>query len=208
MSVAYGKRQVLSGIRLSLPQGIFVLQGANGTGKSTLLRVLAGAQSADDGEVFIDGLSMIRTPDAARRRLSYVPDESSVYPFMTGTELLRFVASAKQAALDEAVVGLVGDFDLAPQVDVRFDAMSLGTQKKMLLCAAWIGTPRVIFMDEPSNGLDSRARERLADQIRSWRNRGTVLFTTHDCDLVAATDASVLVMEELLRAGCSPAVPS
>jgi ABC-2 type transport system ATP-binding protein len=208
LDASYGKRQVLTSVHLSLPEGIFALQGANGIGKSTLLRVLAGAQSADGGEVWIDGLSMTRTPDAARRRLSYVPDEVSVYPFMTGTELFRFVASAKQAALDDATLGLINDFDLVLQIDLRFDAMSLGTQKKMLLCAAWIGTPRVIFMDEPSNGLDRRARERLANQIRSWRDRGTVLFTTHDREFVAATDASVLAMEELLQAGRVPVVPS
>lgn len=201
LSVCYGKRQVLRAVGLSLAEGVFALQGANGVGKSTLLRVLAGAQAAEAGEVWIDGLSMARTPEAARRRLSYVPDESPVYPFMTGSEFLRFVARTRRTGLDDGLPELIGDFELAPQLQVRFDAMSLGTQKKMLLCAAWIGTPRVILMDEPSNGLDSRARDRLAAQIRSWSERATMLFSTHDPDMIAATGASILMMDELLDGG-------
>lgn len=201
LCVAYAARPVLNSVELSLPEGTFALQGANGIGKSTLLRTLAGAQVMDAGEIWIDGLSMARAPAAARRRLSYVPDESTVYPFLTGAEFLAFVARVKRVALDNGVRGLITRFELAPQLDVRFDAMSLGTQKKFLLCAAWIGMPRVIIMDEPGNGLDSTARDHLAAQVRTWRDRGTVLFTTHDPDMVASTNASVLAMEELLHTG-------
>jgi ABC-type multidrug transport system ATPase subunit len=194
LSASYGAHPVLTSASLSLPEGLFALQGANGIGKSTLLRLLAGAQPADGGEVWIDGISLMRSPLAARRRLSYVPDDSPVYPFMTGIELLRFVALAKRNTLDAVIGQMVREFDLSSQLDVRFDAMSLGTRKKVLLCAAWIGTPRVILMDEPSNGLDRQSRDHLIERLCSWGNNGTVLFATHDTNMVVTTNASVVTL--------------
>jgi ABC-2 type transport system ATP-binding protein len=201
LSASYGGRLVFTSAGLSLPEGVYALQGANGIGKSTMLRLLAGAQPADSGEVWIDGISLMQSPQEARRRLSYVPDESPIYPFMTGKDLLNFVAVAKRVGLDEPIADLVRDLDLSSQLDVRFDAMSLGTQKKMLLCAAWIGAPRLILMDEPSNGLDRRSRVRLIALLEFWSDRGTVLFTSHDAEFMAATGANIIVMDDVLRAG-------
>jgi ABC-2 type transport system ATP-binding protein len=148
--------------------------------------------------VWIDGYSLARSPEVARQLLSYVPDECPIYPFMTGKDLLQFVTLTKRAVVEEDLIQMIQDFNLGSQLDARFDAMSLGTQKKVLLCAAVIGAPRVVLMDEPSNGLDRHARERLITLILSWRSRATILFATHDAELVAATGAASLEMEQVL----------
>jgi ABC-type multidrug transport system ATPase subunit len=198
LAASYAGRPVFAAANLALAAGVHALQGANGSGKSTLLRLLAGAQPADAGEILIDDIALERAPEAARRRLSYVPDQSPVYPFLTGREFLRFVAAAKRAGLDGAAGELAAGLGVPPHLDTRFDAMSLGTQKKLLLVAAWIGEPRVVLLDEPSNGLDQAARDCLAAWLRH-RNAGAVIFyASHDADFVAATGASIVSMDDVL----------
>lgn len=198
LAASYGGRTVFRSVNIALGAGLYALQGANGIGKSTLLRLLAGARQPDRGEVWICDASLTRQPRAARQLLSFVPDESPLYPFMTGRDLLRFLASVKQADLGESIAGIIADFGLAPHLDIRFDTMSLGTQKKMLVCASFIGAPRVVLADEPSNGLDRASRERL---IRLWREPRmpmTVLFTSHDATFIDELGATQIAMEELL----------
>jgi len=195
---SFGWRSIFRGLRDELRPGVYALQGANGSGKSTLLSILAGAQSADAGEVWIDGLSLSRQPLPARRRVSYVPDESPIYPFMTGRDLLDFVAMAKQTRIDAHVLELVADYGLAPYSQTRFGAMSLGTQKKFMLCAAWIGKPSVLLMDEPSNGLDNYARDVLARLIRHRNTQSVTLFASHDSAFVEASGASIIQLDRLI----------
>ena len=200
LSVSYGRRVVFSNAALALDAGVYALQGPNGIGKSTMLLVLAGVLPADAGTVWIDGVDLMRAPEKAKQRLSYVPDESPIYPFMTGKDLLLFVASIKRSNLNSAVLSLIKRFQLSPCLDARFDAMSLGTQKKILVCASLIGSPRVLLFDEPSNGLDLEARACLVEHVREWGRHGTVLLTSHDVDFVRGTGASVISMPRLIGA--------
>ncbi|OIQ76205.1 putative ABC transporter ATP-binding protein YxlF [mine drainage metagenome] len=194
---SFGWRQVLRGISDHLDPGAYALQGPNGSGKSTLLGILSGAISADSGEVWIDDISMKDAPLVARRRLSYVPDESPIYPFMTGSDLLDFVAMAKKTAIGPDTLEFVAQLGLSPYLQTRFGAMSLGTQKKFMLCAAWIGHPQVMLLDEPSNGLDAQARDLLAHRIRErGPQRRLTLFTTHDTAFVETCEAAVLPMAQ------------
>jgi len=195
---SYGWRSIFQGIHDDLAPGVYALQGANGSGKSTLLAILAGAIPADAGEVWVDGISLHQHPLLARQRLSYAPDESPIYPFMTGRDLLDFVAMAKQTLVDTALLALATEFGLNPHLLTRFGAMSLGTQKKFMLCAAWIGNPAVMLLDEPSNGLDNPARQVLALHIRGRAARGVTLFASHDATFVEACGATVVHMDRFV----------
>lgn len=197
ISKAYGTRRIFNDLNYRLSAGVYAIQGPNGIGKSTLLGIMSGAIAADAGDISIDGISMKASPMQVRQRLSYVPDESPAYPFMTGLDLLDFVAMAKKTRIDTGIMQLVAHFGLTPHLDTRFAVMSLGTQKKFMLCAAWIGEPQAIFMDEPSNGLDAGARDLLADMIQQRRNNRLILFSTHDADFVAACNATVLDIEQI-----------
>jgi len=197
LTASYERHVIFRSASLALGAGIYALQGPNGIGKTTLLRLLAGVQPADAGEVWIDSISLMQGAEKAKQNLSYVPDESPIYPFMTGNELLQFVAAIKRADIDTNVRALIDEFGLYAHLDTRFDAMSLGAQKKMMLCAAWIGAPRVFLLDEPSNGLDQAARNVLAKLFAS--QDGTVLFAAHDADFVAATGASVIEMQDIIE---------
>ena len=195
---SYGTRAIFQSAHLNLDTGVYALQGPNGIGKSTLLGLLAGALPADAGDVWIDGVSLTHAPLAARQRLSYVPDESPIYPFMTGRELLNFVAMAKKTVIMPDMLTLVNGFGLDAYLNTSFSALSLGTQKKLLLSAAWIGEPSVLLLDEPSNGLDVDARIFLAKLLQEKGRRSAILFSTHDADFVAAAGAAVIKMDQIL----------
>jgi heme-transporting ATPase len=187
---------VFTGLDLEFGPGAHALMGPNGSGKSTLLRSLAGALRPASGTVTIAGHDLARDPLAARRRLGYAPDETAAYPFMTPAELLRFVASAKGADIAADFVDALG---LTPHLDQRFDTLSLGTQKKAMLAAAWIGDPAVLLLDEPGNGLDAAARAALVTRIVGAAATRTILFVTHDAELVAETGAHIIRMDRLVR---------
>lgn len=207
LAASYSGRAIFHSVDCAFAAGVWALRGPNGIGKSTLLRLLAGAQAADVGHVWIDGIDLMQAPEDAKRRLSYVPDESPIYPFMTGEELLRFVSNAKRTEVGATAFGLIQAFGLARDLRTRFDALSLGGRKKMMLCAAWIGAPRVVLLDEPSNGLDLASRDHLVHMIRRVGHESAILFSAHDTDFVAACGATVIEMQSLLGSGPNVPVP-
>jgi len=194
---SFGSRQVLRDAGASLAAGAHALRGPNGIGKSTLLRLLAGVEEIDSGAVWIAGINLHQAPAATKARLAYAPDECPVYPFMTGRELLAFVAYAKRCAVPTEVLTIVERFGLARHLDTRCGAMSLGTQKKLMLAAAWIGDPAVLLFDEPSNGLDMDARALLIELLREKTKTATALVSTHDQAFAHAIGASVIEFESL-----------
>jgi ABC-2 type transport system ATP-binding protein len=194
---SYGSRPVLQGRTGRFAPGAYALRGPNGIGKSTLLRVLAGVDDADGGDIVIAGHSLRAQPAAAKARLAYAPDECPVYPFVTGRELLAFVAWAKGCAIPDKVSHIVERFGLARHLDTRCGAMSLGTQKKLMLAAGWIGAPAVLLLDEPSNGLDADARAVLIDLLAAQRDTSVVFMSTHDRAFADAIGASMVEFEAL-----------
>ena len=200
---SFGNKTVLQGASGRFAPGVHALRGPNGIGKSTLLRLLAGIVEPDGGTIHIGPHSLADAPLAAKSCLSYVPDECPVYPFMRGHEFLQFVAWAKGCKLEADVLDIAQRLGLAAHLDTRFADMSLGTQKKTMLAAAWIGAPLVMLFYEPSNGLDVAARDVLAGLIKAACQRGTILVSTHDADFIAALGAQVIHFDTL--SGMAPA---
>ena len=194
---SFGNKTVLHRAGASFRPGIHALRGPNGIGKSTLLRILAGIVAPDRGTIHIGAHSLTDSPLAAKACLSYVPDDCPVYPFMSGIEFLHFVAYAKRCKLGDEVMDIAHGFGLAPHLGTRFADMLLGTQKKTMLAAAWIGEPLVMLFDEPNNGLDVAAREVLVKLIKAARSHRTVLVSAHDEDFVAAAEAQVVHFDTL-----------
>lgn len=200
LSKRFGPKPVIRNARGQLSAGAYALQGANGSGKSTLLAMLAGAIDPDAGDIWIDGVHLGQQGATARQHLAYAPDESPVYPFATGRDFLELVAQSRRCAVAGDALQLAEQLGLTPHWFTRFDAMSLGTQKKFLLSAAWLGDSRVMLLDEPSNGLDHAARDVLAQWIARHAAQRVLLFASHDAAFVQACGARVVQLGEWVEA--------
>ncbi|WP_336761407.1 ABC transporter ATP-binding protein [Asaia sp. VD9] len=195
LEMAYKGRAVFSSVSLALPVGLHGLRGSNGTGKSTLLRGLSGVAKLQRGRVLIAGHDLSRQPVAAKSCLAYVPDEGALYPFMTGRDLFALCAWARKA--ESLSSNLIEGFGLGPHLDKRYDALSLGTRRKMLIASAFIGRPQVLLMDEPGNGLDVDSRQFLMTLLSEAARSACILVSTHDGAFLDALGARIIRMETL-----------
>lgn len=156
----YGRRAVLRGVTLAVPRGATtVLLGANGEGKTTLLRAALGLVAVRRGRIRVAGLDPCARPDDVRRRVGYVPATPDVYGWMRVPDLFRYLeahyrtwSAARAAALVEA---------LAVPTDVPFCRLSRGQGMKAMLAAALAPEPDVLLLDEPFAGLDPLVRDEV-----------------------------------------------
>lgn len=192
LAMRFGAQQLFNGLDFTAGPGAVALVGPNGTGKSTLLTLLAGIATPQAGTIRIAGHALAQAPHQAKRHLAYVPDESVAYDFMTGAQFLGMVDALRGTRDAPQAAALIAGLGLTAHVDKRFAAMSLGTRKKFMLAAGLMGDAPVVLMDEPSNGIDADAKAWLAELIRVQSASRLLLFSTHDGELIAATGARLL----------------
>jgi ABC-2 type transport system ATP-binding protein len=180
---SYGKQVVLDGIDLDVPEGsVFALLGPNGAGKTTAVHILTTLISADAGEVRIGGHDVAREPDAVRRLIGLTGQVSAVDGQFTGEENLRLMADlqhlGKQAGR-QRVAELLERFDLLEAASKPAMTYSGGMRRRLDLAMTLVRTPRIIFLDEPTTGLDPRSRHVMWDIVHELVDDGvTILLTT------------------------------
>lgn len=174
---AFSGKAALAGLDLALPRGAFVaLLGPNGAGKTTALSLLLGLRIPDRGEAVLLGGSP--RDDDIRRRVGVTPQVSAFPPGLKVREIVAFVAAHYPDPLPEAK--LYERFGLGEVAPRQVGGLSGGEQRRLAVSLALVGNPEVVFLDEPSTGLDVVARHRLWDALRSFHaGGGTVLLTTH-----------------------------
>ncbi|WGS54054.1 ATP-binding cassette domain-containing protein [Paraburkholderia sp. D15] len=186
----YGERVIFQGLHHDIPSGCVALDDESGSGKSTLLGVLAGTLAADSGDVWIGGHSLRAAPRAAQAVLTYVPEDCLAESQQTGRAYLHEVAAARETTLGTAALDLADRFGLTPHLDKRFEQMSFGTRKKIVLTASVLGETSVLLADEPVGGLDASARAVLVDLFRSLGETRTVFFSSYDAAFTEACKAT------------------
>ncbi|MEM8993816.1 MAG: ABC transporter ATP-binding protein [Acidobacteriota bacterium] len=174
----YGDFEALSEVSFSVDGGIFGLLGANGAGKSTLFKATVGLIRLDGGEILIDGLDAQRDGLEVRRRLGYLPEDLELYDRLTGLELLELVAGLK--GLDDVDERLewLSFFQLDAAKDQLISGYSLGMRKKIGLASALLGSPRLVLLDEPLNGLDTDSMRRLRLRMEAMAKAGTTFIVS------------------------------
>jgi len=172
----YGEIVAVDNVSLSISRGeVYSLVGANGAGKSTLLRMLVGITEPDAGRLSICGEDLSNRAASTRRHLGYLPEELVLYERLTGKEYLELVAGLKDA--DSATIPEeLGFFELLPAQNKLVGGYSLGMRKKLGLAAAMMGSPEVLVLDEPLNGLDVEMMRKLRHRIEAERNNGRALL--------------------------------
>ncbi|MDG4759068.1 ATP-binding cassette domain-containing protein [Micromonospora sp. WMMD710] len=180
---SYGDKVVLDGIDLEIAEGtIFALLGPNGAGKTTIVRILSTLINADGGEARIAGHDLSREADAVRALIGVTGQFSAVDNLLTGRENLRLMADLchlDRAAGRRRTDDLLTQFDLVEVAGKPVSTYSGGMRRRLDLAMTLVGEPRVIFLDEPTTGLDPRSRRAMWQIIRDLVAGGvTILLTT------------------------------
>ncbi|WP_022793067.1 ABC transporter ATP-binding protein [Marinococcus halotolerans] len=166
---------------------IFGFLGPNGAGKTTTMRMLAGLLEPSSGDGYIHGKSIKNQALEAKQQLAYLPDKPDIYPKLTGWEFLQFIASVFKIDKNiwiEHATRLLHRFDLTESAGKLMETYSHGMKQKIALTGALIHQPSVIFLDEPTVGLDPKSSRDLRAILRETAAEGTaVFFSTHMLDV-------------------------
>jgi ABC-type multidrug transport system ATPase subunit len=175
--------QALRNLSLTIGANMFGLLGPNGAGKSSLMRTVATLQDADEGEVWLDDINVLRDKDAVRRVLGYLPQEFGIYPKLSAIDMLDHLAIMKgitsRGERKAAVEGLLQQTNLW---DVRKKALgtySGGMKQRFGIAQALLGNPKLIIVDEPTAGLDPSERNRFLNLLSSIGDQVIVILSTH-----------------------------
>lgn len=176
---SYGSTRALDGLELSVPTGRVVgFLGPNGAGKTTTLRILLGLLRADGGSVRVLGGDPRRQAVALHRRLAYVPGDVSLWPNLTGGEIIDVLGRASGGIDESRRRAMIERFDLDPAKKAR--SYSKGNRQKVALVAALASHTELLVLDEPTSGLDPIMEARFTEAIRQARDEGrSVLLSSH-----------------------------
>lgn len=200
LSKSFGRKTAVDSLDLSVGGGeIIGLLGPNGAGKTTTLKMIAGLVIPDSGRISIAGVDAQADPDRARAAVSFVPDQPSLYPRLTGREFLRFMARARGISGDvaEARISLQEKlFDMEGWLDQRAETYSHGMTQRVALSAAFLPMPAVYVIDEPLVGLDPASAETFNRMCRHAASGGAaVVLSSHTLSIVRRTCDRLAILD-------------
>jgi len=182
---SYGKLQVLKGVDFDVARGsIFALLGSNGAGKTTVVRILSTLLKPDDGSAHVDGFDVLSQPARVRESISLTGQFAAVDEILTGRENLIMIAELRHVKGPGTVADeLLDRFGLGEAGGRRVGTYSGGMRRRLDIAMSLIGNPRIIFLDEPTNGLDPEGRIEVWQVVQGLADGGTtVLLTTQYLD--------------------------
>lgn len=196
----YGNFEAVKGISFDVFEGeIFGLLGPNGAGKSTTLEIIETLREKTSGEVWVNGFNLDKNPDSIKKVIGVQLQTSGFYPGLTLTELINLFAGLYNETVDAAA--LLRTVNLEDKAKSKFKDLSGGQKQRFSIATTLINHPKVIFLDEPTTGLDPQARRNLWDLVKHIRQQGTtVIITTHYmdeaevlCDRIAIVDSGKII---------------
>jgi len=184
LSKRFGDIQAVDHVDFSVKEGeIFGFLGPNGAGKTTTIRMLVGLLKPDSGSVLVDGCDVLDEPARAKQSMGVVPESSNLYGELSAMENLVYMAQLYGVPKKEWVPRgeeLLQEFNLLDRKNGRFQGFSRGMKRRLTIAAALVHRPRILFLDEPTTGLDVMSARSLRGVIRNLKKKGvTVFLTTH-----------------------------
>lgn len=202
---AYGKVQALCGVDLEVPKGtVLGLLGPNGAGKTTLVKILTTLLKPDHGTALVSGIDVVRDPAAVRSQIGLAGQYAAVDENLTGKENLELVGRLYHLSWREVrsrVAKLLKRFSLEDAANRFVKTYSGGMRRRLDLAASLVGEPEILFLDEPTAGLDPRSRAELWEMLDELRREGTTLLLTTQyleevdylADIIAIIDHGALI---------------
>jgi ABC-2 type transport system ATP-binding protein len=205
----FGARVALEGLDLVVRRGeIFGLLGANGSGKTTTIRMLCGLLAPTAGHARVVGFDIARDPEKVRHRIGYMSQRFGLYEDLTVGENLRFYSGVYGLRGQDArrrIAELLDELDLGPRSRQLAATLSGGWKQRLALACATAHRPDLLFLDEPTAGVDPAARQRFWNLISAFAARGTaILLTTHYMDEAARCERLAFLLSGRLIADGSP----
>ncbi len=203
----YGEVRALGGVDLTVNEGeLFGLLGVNGAGKTTLIKVLCGLTEPDGGKAYIFGKDVSSEMGEIKKLVDVSPQETSVAPKLTVAENLNFFAEiywSEKGERENVVSEVVRAFSLGEVLSRRAKTLSGGWQRRLSIAVALISRPKVLFLDEPTLGLDVLARRELWKIIGGLRGKVTIVLTSHYLEEIEALCDRVAILNkgEVLACG-------
>ena len=177
---SYKKLQVLKGVDFEVEKGnVFALLGSNGAGKTTIIKILTTLLKQDSGTATVNGFDVATKPDAVRQSISLTGQFAAVDEILTGRENLIMIARLRHLKNPRQVADdLLNRFGLSEAADRRVSTYSGGMVRRLDIAMSLVGKPQLIFLDEPTNGLDPEARLEVWKTVKELANNGTTVFLT------------------------------
>ena len=196
----YKNLTAVDNLNLEIRQGeLFALLGVNGAGKTTTIKMLSGLSRPSGGDGFLMGKSICREPAAAKALLAVSPQETAVAPLLSVRENLELMAGLYGLSgekLRQKIAELTGLLQLEQVADKKAGKLSGGWQRRLSIAMALISEPAILFLDEPTLGLDVLARRELWALIRDLKGRVTIVLTTHYMEEAEALSDRIGIMKE------------
>ena len=208
LTKTYWEKKAVDSVSLHIKAGeIYGFIGHNGAGKTTTLKACCGILDFEDGEIYIDGISIKDDPIACKKRLAYIPDNPDLYAFMTGLQYLNFVGDIYKVDGElrkERIEKYAEVFSLTQDLGKTIGAYSHGMKQKLALISAFLHEPKLIVMDEPFVGLDPKASFTVKEMMRELCKKGVAFFfSTHVLEVAEKLCDKVAIIKDgkLIKAG-------
>ncbi len=200
LTKSYGDMTVVDGIDFSVKQGeVFGILGPNGAGKTTTLEMIEALRPIDTGSVVLEGIDVTKNPDKIKQIIGVQLQTTGFYDNLTLRELLKMFAGLYHQSID--IDELLGEVNLQEKAKAHVKQLSGGQRQRFSVASALVNNPKVLFLDEPTTGLDPQARRNLWELVQSIKKKGiTVVMTTHYmeeaellCDRIAVMDEGKII---------------
>lgn len=204
----YGTKKAVEDLSMHIEKGeIYGFIGHNGAGKTTTIKACCGILKFEEGEIYVNGISVKKDPLSCKKEIAYIPDNPDIYGYMTGIQYLQFIADifGVPANVRTAKIDQYADlFELKKDLNEPVSSYSHGMKQKLVIISALLHDPKLIIMDEPFVGLDPKASHIVKGLMREVCNGGgAIFFSTHVLEVAEKLCDKVAIIKngKLVKAG-------
>lgn len=192
----YGSKRALDDFSYSFEEGVYGLLGPNGAGKSTLMKIITQSVKPTGGEITLDGDDIFKQKEEYRKRIGYMPQQQTIYPFYTGRQFLNYMGLLKgedRKSLDDKIQFYLEKVNLISVADKKIGTYSGGMKQRLLIAQTFLGDPDIMIFDEPTAGLDPKERIHVRNLIHDNSAGKIIIVATHVVqDIESIADCIVL----------------